>query len=485
VFLPNGVMEEFGCTMDSLEYYLVPSGSTGKAIVSNWLLDLITEPDGNQIHIAYQQDLDTAYGLQYPRDAVLKSVQWDSPTCSSPNTACLTSGTAPNLWKPLMQVTFTAGASVESGTGCAPRGFYARCDTPLDLSGSNGISAPLVQSNYVLNDIDVQVADKNSAWHTVRKYIFSYDQTPPGPITDPLSAKQESTAGHLLLKQLKVVGDDLSTALPLTNFTYARVYQYYEDSLGHPNPATNCGPSWNTGNGADPTCRLWSQSYEGNSYYLASVNNGLGLNQSFSWVKARDNMHGVTVTSSSGDPLYCTNAQAGVPGYTGGSAYPCDMADDETWSRVVLSKQTNSLVRLAQAGQGGTQTATPVDEITNYTYHDVYPLPLQECASCLAGYSWGDETDNDWVDFYNGKFMGFQQVDVSKPDGSTEKHIFTPRPVGASTTTPGSLRWLARDLPYRMPVTTIRGGALTTSPTAARLSSTATPQTAAHCCSRS
>ena len=34
---------------------------------------------------------------------------------------------------------------------------------------------------------------------------------------------------------------------------------------------------------------LWSQSYEGNSYYLTSASNGLGLAQTFTWQNARDN----------------------------------------------------------------------------------------------------------------------------------------------------------------------------------------------------
>jgi hypothetical protein len=38
---------------------------------------------------------------------------------------------------------------------------------------------------------------------------------------------------------------------------------------------------------------LWSQSYAGNSSYLSSVSNGLGLAESFTWQLARNNFHGV------------------------------------------------------------------------------------------------------------------------------------------------------------------------------------------------
>ena len=48
VYLPNGIMEEFGCTLDSLAYYL---GGNTADYVSAWNLDLITDLNGNQIHI--------------------------------------------------------------------------------------------------------------------------------------------------------------------------------------------------------------------------------------------------------------------------------------------------------------------------------------------------------------------------------------------------------------------------------------------------
>jgi hypothetical protein len=50
-------MEEFGCTPDSLQWYPQRTGSNaGKAYIANWLLDLITDRAGNQVHVTYQQD---------------------------------------------------------------------------------------------------------------------------------------------------------------------------------------------------------------------------------------------------------------------------------------------------------------------------------------------------------------------------------------------------------------------------------------------
>lgn len=289
VFLPNGTMEEFGCVPGALQYYPVPTGTkAGVVYLANWLLDLITDPRGNQIHVNYQLDLSSGVGGYqfYPRDAVLSAVEYDSPNCRDSQRACTDAA-----WAPLLRVNFVAGHSVAhvSGSSCAANGNL-RCDDPVDLSSSNGLAAPSVQSTFVLNDIQVQVrGSPTSTWNTLRTYRLSYDQgaavTPPQP--DPATGKNESTAGRLNLTQLTEIGSDGTTTLPARSFSYIKVPEYYEDDAYHPIPTTNCGPVWNTGNGTG--CLLWSQSYEGNSYYLTSVSNGLGLQQTFSWVDARNN----------------------------------------------------------------------------------------------------------------------------------------------------------------------------------------------------
>jgi hypothetical protein len=88
-WLTNGIMEEFGCTTDSLEYY---ETSTGDRLTA-WNLDLITDPRGNQIHITYQSD--TTQG--FPRDVELHTVEYDSPGCQNANTACTGSAWAPQV----------------------------------------------------------------------------------------------------------------------------------------------------------------------------------------------------------------------------------------------------------------------------------------------------------------------------------------------------------------------------------------------------
>jgi hypothetical protein len=417
VFLPTGMMEEFGCTVDSLQFYWQPSGATaGQIFLANWLLDLITDPAGNQVHVTYQQDIAAGFnGQGYPRDAVLGTVEYDSPGCHNAQAAC--TGSA---WAPLMRVSFGAGHTVAhvSGSSCAANGNL-RCDDPADLSGSSGVAAPVVQSTFVLNDAQVQVRGSGAAgWNTLRDYQLSYDQHGPGTIPDPVSGAQESVAGSLLLTRLQVTGSDGATTLPVRAFGYTSVTQYYEDSLGAPTPATNCGPSWNNGitpNGNNK-CVLWSQSWPSNSYYLNGVSNGLGLHQDFTWQLARNNFHGVN-SGSPADPFVCDNASLAP-------TYPCNMPDDESWSRAVLTQRADRVVQLTQAGQGGQQSSTPVASTHAYTYQVTSPLPAPECGDCVASLYWGNQNDFDLLDFYNAKFMGFAQTNVSLPDGSVEAHKF-------------------------------------------------------------
>jgi RHS repeat-associated protein len=457
VFLTNGVMEEFGCTADSLEYY---PNSAGKAYLYSWLLDLIAEPDGNQIHVTYNRDMESLNGLSYPRDAVMNTVEWDSPTCSNTSTMCSTTGAAPNLWAPLMRVSFSSShAVVRSPSGssnCGAATGSLRCDDPVDKTGSGGLGIPSVQSDFVLNDIYTQVCNAGCTstpiWNTLKDYQLGYDQSGPGSIPiDPITGKLESTAGKLNLTQVAVFGDDLSTALPAVNYTYTKQVEYYEDSLNFPaasptnpvcslstcgggNGSTNCGPSFNTGyQPYQRGCVLWSESYDGNSYYLSSASNGIGLAQSFTWVNLRSNLHGTDwwnghnggYWSNGYNPLWCNTNQSNI--------YPCDMADDGVWSRIGLASRTDNLVRLTQNGQGGQQTSTPVSGTTSYTYQNVFPDAVQLCplhttnnlpSACVAGFSWGSGYDNDFLDFYNGIFMGFTQVQVTNPDGSVEAHKF-------------------------------------------------------------
>jgi hypothetical protein len=253
VWLPNGIMEEFGCTLDSLQYYL--EAGVG-ALISSWNLDMITDPQGNQIHFTYQQDVQswtspvTGHTFTYARDEQLSSISYDSPGCRNAQSMCTGSS-----WAPLVQISFNASHMPSILTGTAPTGCNTgaslRCDDPLDLTSSGGVAASMLQSTFVLNSIQVQVrASGTDSWNTLRTYKLGYEQSGPTTITDQASSLKRSIAGMLDLTQITEIGSDGAMALPTVNLAYISLTNYYEDAFDHPTPTTNCGPSWNTGSGS-------------------------------------------------------------------------------------------------------------------------------------------------------------------------------------------------------------------------------------------
>lgn len=425
VYLPNGVMEEFGCTPDSVQYYPIfkngiPGGTNNADFlyITNLYLDLITNPQGDQVHITYQSDTETvtdpATGAQktYPRDTVLSTIEWDSPTCVNRSQACTGAS-----WAPHYRVQFNAShtpSRLTNSPSFCNTASNVRCDDPVNLTGSGQLGAPLVESTFVLNDVAVQT-NLAGTWNTVRDYQLSYAQNGPATITDPVTGLQESAAGYLNLTQLQEVGDDGTSAYPAQTFSYTYVTQYYEDGTLTPYSTTFCGPSWNTG-GNGGTCDLWSQSYAGNSWYLTSISNGQGLQETISWQNARNNTHGANAgLASPASPLACNGHE--------GMGYPCNEADDQQWSRATVGERDDAVVQVTQNGQGGQPTSTTVTSRYVYTY-TLATLTANECTDCLYGMYWGSQNDGDYLDYYNPRFMGFAQTSVSKPDGSLETHTF-------------------------------------------------------------
>ena len=215
VWLPNGIMEEFGCTSDPLQYYY--ESGLG-ALVTGWYLDLITDPQGNQIHVTYQRDMaswkspSSGVTYSYPRDVELSTIQYDSPGCLNAQTMCTGSS-----WAPLMQIVFNASHSVANQTTGSPTGCNTaanmRCDDPVDLS-SSGAAASLIQNTYALNSIQTQVRTSGTgSWNTLQGYNLGYEQSGPITSVDPASGLKRSTAGMLDLTRIQEVGSTGATAL--------------------------------------------------------------------------------------------------------------------------------------------------------------------------------------------------------------------------------------------------------------------------------
>lgn len=429
VWLPTGIMEEFGCATDSLQYYYVAGGH---AEVTGWDLDLITDPQGNQIHFTYQRDMEnwtdptTHTVYSYPRDVELASIQYDSPGCLNAQTMCTGSS-----WAPQMQVVFNASHAPTILTGTTPTGCDTgtnmRCDDPVNITG--GYTTSLIQSTFVLNTIQTQVRTSGTGtWNTLATYQLGYEQSGLNTETDPASGLSRSVAGMLDLTQIQQVGSDGSTTLPTVQFSYTSEANSYVDSFFQPASAAGCGPSWNTGNGSG--CLLWETNAlvssgallstpTSNNRFLTSISNGQGLAQSLSWAIAHNNSHGTPGQDSNNpNPFTCDSSQSG---------YPCNEADDSGWSHAVLVSESDQTVRLTQSGQGGTQTSTPITVTTTYTYLINGAQGAsggQQCSDCLAGMYWGNQNDNDYLDFYNGVFMGFARAIVNQPTGGVDVHNY-------------------------------------------------------------
>ncbi|MBF6589410.1 MAG: hypothetical protein IVW57_02625, partial [Ktedonobacterales bacterium] len=403
VWRVNGIMEEFGCTPDSLSYYETPTGDR----VSGWYLDLITDPHGNQIHITYQADTT----LGFPRDVELSTIQYDSPGCHNANTAC--TGSA---WAPLVQIAFNASYRPSRLTNTPANcntGTWMRCDDPKDLSGSGGDPAPTVQTTYALNDLKVEVRTSGTgSWTSLRQYAFSYQQNGPVSHTDQTNGKQESDAGYFLLTQLQLIGADGTSTLPPRTFGYSYIQQRYEDNSERA-WSGECGWSWNIQ--SDGTCPLWGINRDGNGNFLTSSSNGLGEQSTFTYVLGHNNTHGVN-SGSVTDPTTCNSELVANTN--------CALADDENWSRVLLASRADSVRWITQAGQGGTQNTTPEDSQTNYTYALTYPLPAPQCSNCRQGMYWGNQNNGDYQDYYDSQFMGFAETDVTNLDGSVVKNHY-------------------------------------------------------------
>ena len=275
VWLPNGTMEEFGCVDETRQSAVDANGAFN---AYRWDVDLITDRYGNQIRIHYQRNYPAGGSV---RDAVISSIEYDDPACH--NTVFNGATAQCSVWHPQVRLLFDASmkpASLTNATGCQNWTSTAyRCDDPVDLSGSGGLPIAKSLTTYVLNDLKVQING-----NLLREYTFSYNQAGPQTITDSYSGQKESVAGYLILTKIAQLGT-AGTALnaPTTTMGYVGQTQHYIDIwTGHDaSPGNNCGTAWTP---HDPAvsglpCFRWEQSY--NSYYLSSINNGMGWNASF------------------------------------------------------------------------------------------------------------------------------------------------------------------------------------------------------------
>ena len=393
VWLPDGTMEEFGC-VDPARQGAVDALGTFNTY--RWDLDLIVDRYGNQIRINYQRN----YPGGNVRDAVISSIEYDDPSCH--NTTFTNASAQCASWHPQVRLVFDASmkpAHLTNTTGCQNWTSTAyRCDDPVDLTSSKGLGIAKAINTYVLNDVQVLVNG-----HTLRQYIFSYDQGGPQTRVDQLSGSSESIAGYLNLTKIQQLGTDVNgLSAPVTTMSYintASVQQHYIDKLFGSNTKSPCPstiPRFNS-----TQCVLWEQSY--NSSYLSSLDNGMGWHATLSWKEAHNNTHGAV----GNDAFACDAPGAQTP------TSLCGSADDENWSRIVLV--------------GRTEVTNGVSSTWGYQY-TVAAISAQQCSDCQHGYTWGNQNDNDYTDYYNGQFTSFTKAQVTNPDKSYQLDYFASTP---------------------------------------------------------
>lgn len=446
---------EYGVSAYQGNRQVIPPPPYTFQYVYSWKLDALVDTHGNQIHLTYHQYqndfqywVDQAHGYAsqpYVQDAELASVSYDSPTCQSTTVICTSGNSAPTLWQPLVQVVFDQSTGATRLTGgdsvCQSWTSALRCDQGSGCWFPCGTS--FVTNVAVLNAIEVQVRPSStSAWGLLRAYALSYEQTeayqafPPFPeVGGPSGSRPVSPSGYLDLTKIQEFGTDWTgnssntgTSLPPLTFSYlgspisgdyyscryrntstapcdnSVLQERYVDPLYFSNYSDQasdnfCVP-WDalTSPGAAP-CDLTMYQETYNQRYLATVDNGEGVQETFTWQEGHMNVEGVPNGRSVTNPFSCTSSDM--------STLPCARADAQHWSRILLvARDTKVQTTL------GSATVT-VDHHWSYSYAMAAVQAQNNWCSpgdCQAVWDWGNVDDGDPLDFYNAEFRGFQAV---------------------------------------------------------------------------
>lgn len=111
------------------------------------------------------------------------------------------------------------------------------------------------------------------------------------------------------------------------------------------------------------------------------------------------NMYGVPAGRSVTNPFSCTASDL--------NAFPCSYSDAQHWSRILLAARD---AKVQTTINGATVT---VDHHWFYSYAMAQVQPQNSWCStgaCPAVWDWGNVNDEDYLDFYNAEFRGFQVV---------------------------------------------------------------------------
>ena len=398
----EGTFYEFGCTSDSLQYYI---DSTGNRVNYRFDLDRMIPTNegpgtnGRNLTASYVQDMETSGGHTWVRDAALKQITYgnginrigtvdffyNGPTTYSDPTSHI---------QYVTQYTSTYETNCHlPATGQTPQ----RCDDPLDRSG--GMADPDVMSTFSLQTVKTYVGDNSSTSHLDYSYAFAYQETAFGncPSADSTLSTAYCAGNHLLSSITPTVYQNgAGSALPGVTFGYsgARTNKYDDSSQSY-----HMENSWN-----------YLTSYHDHS-------NGVGAT-SITYHTAYNNSHGTPNTAGDNryDTLYCaynpTNCNSGT------AFYPMD---DKMWTMQVVTIIT------ATGKDSSASSLSPAS--TTYDYWltqtqgscpaDSAMPPNSDC----VGFGWIPNSGKDWQSYYHGIFTGFGTVlDISPAGDLTVQH---------------------------------------------------------------
>ncbi len=158
VWDPNGNYYEFGCTTDSLEYYIDSSNTRTNYA---WNLDTFIPAnegpgtDSRTMTVSYVQDIEQISGQNSVRDAAIKQIVYG---------AGQTAGTVDFYYKGPSADSPRVTAYGTNEGGCTPpdgQSTTQRCDDPINKSG--GLPDPTVMSTLSLETVKTYVGDDSSA----------------------------------------------------------------------------------------------------------------------------------------------------------------------------------------------------------------------------------------------------------------------------------------------------------------------------------
>jgi hypothetical protein len=143
--------------------------------------------------------------------------------------------------------------------------------------------------------------------------------------------------------------------------------------------------------------------------YLVEADNGLGLQETFTWQEGHMNVVGVPSGQSVTNPLACTISQE--------NANPCWKADEQHWSRILLVARDAKVQRAVSGSQ-------PITVDHHWSYSDTLTAVQAQNAWCASGicpviWDFGNVNDGDYLDYYNAEYRGFTQVQVTEQEIDT------------------------------------------------------------------